>query len=500
MRQSAWATFAVVNALSFSISSMAEEDTNKDADKTRKHEELFVQLDANGDGEITIDEVPEDQQPLLKRLIKRGDADANGQLSQEEFLAALTEKRATRPLVENPEQNYAPGNDRPDPRMIFRQLDANGDGVVRVEELPEKLQGFFSNIMEKADKDGDEALGPEELGKVIRTISERRPELLRNFGLIQPTDASPRDGGLMRALDSDGNGELSSEEIAKASQVLQTLDTDNDGLVSRDELHAPPALALADQQQDRPTPEKILQRIMQADSDGDGRVSRDEAPERMLEHFDHLDANGDNFLDRDELSTALKARFNGDARKRPGGPQGEKNNTKRPSPEQIIKHIMQSDQNGDQKISRDEAPERMQRAFDHIDTNGDGFLDRQEITAGAKAMMERGRKGAPKKDRKKRPGGGKRDAKRPNPEQLFKHIMQADKDGDQRISRDEAPERMLRVFDHIDTNGDDFLDREEITASVKAMIEKGHRKNSKRGRKGQPQRDKKRRPNSPGTP
>ena len=37
------------------------------------------------------------------------------------------------------------------------------------------------------------------------------------------------------------------------------------------------------------------------DTDGDGRVSRDEAPDRMMRFFDRLDANGDGFLTESEL-------------------------------------------------------------------------------------------------------------------------------------------------------------------------------------------------------
>lgn len=42
---------------------------------------------------------------------------------------------------------------------------------------------------------------------------------------------------------------------------------------------------------------------------------------------------------------------------------------------------MQLDEDGDGKISRDEAPEPMQNFFSRIDANGDGFLDEEEISA-----------------------------------------------------------------------------------------------------------------------
>lgn len=62
--------------------------------------------------------------------------------------------------------------------------------------------------------------------------------------------------------------------------------------------------------------DKQTARIMAADTDGDGRVSRAEMtaaaangkrdPARM---FDRMDANGDGYLDRGEIRAALKQRF-----------------------------------------------------------------------------------------------------------------------------------------------------------------------------------------------
>jgi collagen type III alpha len=37
------------------------------------------------------------------------------------------------------------------------------------------------------------------------------------------------------------------------------------------------------------------------DDDGDGRLSREEAPERMGPMFERMDANGDGLIDRKEI-------------------------------------------------------------------------------------------------------------------------------------------------------------------------------------------------------
>ncbi|MHC4404468.1 MAG: efflux RND transporter periplasmic adaptor subunit [Planctomycetota bacterium] len=58
--------------------------------------------------------------------------------------------------------------------------------------------------------------------------------------------------------------------------------------------------------------------LMDNDKDGDGKVSRDEAPERMRDFFDRLDSNGDGFIDSAEIEE-MRSRF---GRGSGGGPPG----------------------------------------------------------------------------------------------------------------------------------------------------------------------------------
>jgi collagen type III alpha len=46
---------------------------------------------------------------------------------------------------------------------------------------------------------------------------------------------------------------------------------------------------------------------MRHDTDGDGRISRDEAPQRLKQRFDRIDLDGDGYIDEDELA-ALRQR------------------------------------------------------------------------------------------------------------------------------------------------------------------------------------------------
>ena len=54
-----------------------------------------------------------------------------------------------------------------------------------------------------------------------------------------PSDDARRGGPLMRALDADGDGELSAAEIAAAPAALKKLDRNGDGKLSGEELHRP---------------------------------------------------------------------------------------------------------------------------------------------------------------------------------------------------------------------------------------------------------------------
>jgi collagen type III alpha len=59
---------------------------------------------------------------------------------------------------------------------------------------------------------------------------------------------------------------------------------------------------------------------MQFDADGDGKVSKQEAPERMQEGFDAMDTNKDGALDPAEIKALremMRAKFRGG-----GGPDG----------------------------------------------------------------------------------------------------------------------------------------------------------------------------------
>lgn len=209
---------------------------------------------------------------------------------------------------------------------------------------------------------------------------------------------------IIAALDPDADGIISASEIAGAIVALKTLDKNEDGELTMEELHpqrpgrgGPPRGEFgprghggpeggpgdrgaggrrgrrgerddwderggpkggpgdrgADSRRGRrsergkrekrggpPTPEKFIEKSMESDADGDGTISKDEAPERMLPRFDYIDADGNGLIEKSELEEAAKriGQRRGPGRRgegRPGedGPGGERRKGRRPAPD-----------------------------------------------------------------------------------------------------------------------------------------------------------------------
>ena len=132
------------------------------------------------------------------------------------------------------------------------------------------------------------ALVPEKAGQPPQTRSENRPNVIE-------TDP------VLSSLDQDHNRQISTEELAGAPTVLLTLDKNQDGKLTEDEVAPPSAAAAANPGRRRP---QGLIRMMKShsamDADGDGVLSAAELKNSAVA-LRKIDANRDGKLTEDEV-------------------------------------------------------------------------------------------------------------------------------------------------------------------------------------------------------
>src|SRR5690606_18298734 len=75
------------------------------------------------------------------------------------------------------------------------------------------------------------------------------------------------------------------------------LDTNSDGALTKEELHARPGHPKAA----KAGPSKHLRMFEKIDADGDGNVTKVEAEAAANEHFSRLDKNSDGTITKDEI-------------------------------------------------------------------------------------------------------------------------------------------------------------------------------------------------------
>lgn len=156
--------------------------------------------------------------------------------------------------------------------------DTDGDDRLTSEEMPEQMRRRFDRM----DQNGDGYVEPSEIEAMMQ----------RGFGR--------RGGpGAMMQRDADGDGKLSMEEVPPPMQQrFEQLDANADGFLDQEELSAMRGRGGGP---GGPGGGDRAARMMRSDADGDGKISRDEAPPPLAERFDQMDADADGFLTPDEI-------------------------------------------------------------------------------------------------------------------------------------------------------------------------------------------------------
>lgn len=186
------------------------------------------------------------------------------------------------------------------------------------------------------------------------------------------------------------------------------------------------------------------------------------------------------------------------------GPRGGHHGRPPMGPPAILKAI---DANGDQKISKEEM-ESAAAALKKLDKNGDGVLTPDEFAFPGHGGAPHGKEGhhrgpgGPPRDgagRGRGPGRGPADGRRGDaPHGDKKHgerghhgpprgpggpggfgdrFKEVDKNGDGKVSKEEAVARVSEMFDKVDANGDGQIEQSEIRSFMEKMHKShGHRR------------------------
>lgn len=203
----------------------------------------------------------------------------------------------------------------------FVKIDKNADGSLDGAELTGRMQQKSAHrarmMMAKLDADGDGKVTKEEVEARARHVSRGRrfgDEGGRHFGRdrggapaaagaqtatpnatgdSKPVDAGPQADADAKPVPGGGRG-------ARRAQMFANLDANGDGVVTMQDLEAASGANLAYAR---------TKRLHVLDKDRDGKVSREEFAARPKQRFADLDLDGDGKITATDLPPRMAARW-----------------------------------------------------------------------------------------------------------------------------------------------------------------------------------------------
>jgi Ca2+-binding EF-hand superfamily protein len=215
---------------------------------------------------------------------------------------------------------------------------------------------------------------------LARLIQGSTEDFVRHFdknkdGYLTRDELPPRLARAFNQFDRNGDGKLDRQEVDKMLQVLRQRLGLSNGLPAAGKGGGSPQQMVA----------RMLQRM---DTNKDGKISREEARGPLAKNFDLIDTNKDGYLDREELLRAARrflANNNG-----LGPAKGENKAQPKSGPAVDFDAL---DLNADGRLTRSELKGTpYEQDFDAIDTNRDGKIDRKEFQAYLKSQSEKQQK------------------------------------------------------------------------------------------------------------
>jgi Ca2+-binding EF-hand superfamily protein len=195
------------------------------------------------------------------------------------------------------------------PEQLLKAWDKNKDGYVDKEELPAQVQQVF----EQFDRNGDGKLDVKELGQLLETLKKRRSQQDAQQGKAKGknNDVDREVDALLRRLDTNKDGMISRDEAAgrPLAKAFSQLDKNKDGYLDRIELipWVQRAAMAGPNQAGKGQPGAAQSSIYDFDAldkDADGRLTREELRgTTWADAFDKIDTNKDGKVDRKEFET-----------------------------------------------------------------------------------------------------------------------------------------------------------------------------------------------------
>jgi Ca2+-binding EF-hand superfamily protein len=192
-----------------------------------------------------------------------------------------------------------------------------------------------------------------------------------NNGVLTKEELPPGLARVFERMDRNGDGKLDGKEVEQMLKVLR----------ERFSVQAKPDAPVKPSAQTSPQVERIIDSMLERmDTNKDGKISKDEARGPLADNFERLDANKDGFLERNELRVAA-ARMVAMQGAGPGAGLGG-------GPNALDFDAL--DKNADGRLTKDEVKGTLLAdQFDEIDTNKDGKIDKKEFTAFLKKRAEK---------------------------------------------------------------------------------------------------------------
>jgi Ca2+-binding EF-hand superfamily protein len=288
-------------AVPFSLPGNLVDAIDVDQNESINSEEAKSLLNGPADVRLLIQFSADFDQPTIKVEYLRGDSDAVTVTHRTPGQLAIADEAFA--LIASVSDRQTAGNRIP--REVFEMLDANNDGGLQADEIPDGAPDEWSFADLDADEDGK--LTFQEIN------SAAKDQKLPIWGVQVRARGAEFPDAVFAWLDANHNGFLSTREILTAPARLRVGTTADQPITATD---IPDTFALqfvrADPMQDMQqnfrfeSPASTVQQSQPVwaqpmDTNRDGEISQVEFP-GSLAQFAKLDDNGDGFISSDELA------------------------------------------------------------------------------------------------------------------------------------------------------------------------------------------------------